>query len=148
MMVFASLVILLLTIVFFILAYIPFSFGIYQMASKQGLDMPWLAFIPLAQLYIVGLIVREIRFQSYQIPQPQLVLPLAVILGWIVNRIPLINLVYSLALCALMILTTYRLYSIYKRDSAMLFTVLSLIPIVGSILILVVSQYEPDYTTY
>ncbi len=128
-----------------LLAYIPFSLGLYRMAMKCGVENPWMAWVPFANLYVVGLIIRELKIQNYDIPQPELVLPVAAALNIVINRIPFIGPLYSLAVTVLMLLALYRLFTVFKKDSAMTFTLLSLIPPVGAFLILSVSKYDPEY---
>lgn len=128
-----------------LLAYIPFSIGLYRMAMKCGVDNPWLAWIPFANLYVVGLIIRELRFQNYEVPKPEMVLPLALLVYMVLSGIPFIGFLVWVAFMALMLLATFRLFTIFKKDSAMLFTLLSLIPLVGAFLVLSVSKYDPEY---
>lgn len=128
-----------------LLAYIPLSLGLYRMALKCNVENPWLAWIPIANLYIMGMIIRELKFQEYEIPSPEIVLPAAFAVNLVIGRIPFIGSLYGLALLALMLLALFRLFSIFKKDSAMLFTVLSLIPLVGAFLVLSVSKYDPEY---
>ncbi len=132
-------------VVMLLIGYIPFSIGLYRMAEKCGIDNPWLAFIPFANLYVMGLIVRELQVQNYNIPRPELVLPAAAILNLVIGRIPFIGGLYGLALFLLMGLALYRLNCIFKKDSALLFTLLWLIPFLGPFLILSVSKYDPEY---
>lgn len=128
-----------------LLAYIPLSIGLYRMALKCGIENPWMAWVPLANLYVVGLIIRELKFQNYDIPKPEIVLPAAFVINLVVAKIPVISALYGLALLVLTLLALFRLFTIFKKDSAMLFTVLSLIPLVGAFLILSVSKYDPEY---
>lgn len=128
-----------------LLAYIPFSLGLYRMAMKCGVENTWMAWVPFANLYVVGLIIRELKIQNYDIPQPEMVLPIAAALNIIINRIPFIGPLYGLAVTVLMLLALYRLFAIFKKDSAMMYTLLSLIPPVGAFLILSVSKYDPEY---
>lgn len=144
MLLFAGVFILFFAILL-LLAYIPMSLGLYRMAVKCGIENPWLAWVPIANLYIVGLIIRELRFQDYEIPSPEIVLPVAFAANIVISRIPFIGPLYGLALLALMLLALFRLFSIFKKDSAMLFTLLSLIPLVAAFLVLSVSKYEPEY---
>ena len=128
-----------------LISYIPASIALYRMAVNCQVENPWLAWVPFANLYIMGLIIRELRFQNYEIPRPELVLPAAAALNFVVGRIPFIGGLYGLALIFLMGLALYRLNSIFKRDSALLFTLLWLVPLVGPFLLLSISKYDPEY---
>lgn len=136
---------MLFLVILLLLGYIPFSLGLYRMALKCGIDNPWLAWVPFGNLYVMGLIIRELKFQSYDIPKPEIVLPAAAALNFVVGAIPFIGTLYAIALTVLMGLALYRLNSIFKKESAMLFTLLWLVPLVGPFLILSVSQYDPEY---
>lgn len=144
-MAFVSSVIVLIYALFAILAYIPFCIGLYNIAVRQEVRLPWLVFVPLVNLYLLGLFLRKLTFRGTDIPAPQLVLPLAFVLLPVLNQVPVVGFLYSAAVYGLCVLAAYRLFWIYKRDSARLFTALSLIPLIGSFLVLIVSRYEPDY---
>lgn len=136
---------MLLFVVLLLIGYIPFSIGLYRMAMKCGVENPWLAWIPFANLYVIGLIIRELKFQNYDIPRPELVLPVAAALNIVIGNIPFIGPLYSLAVLLLSGLALYRLNMLFKKDSALLFTLLWLVPLVGPFLILSVSKYDPEY---
>lgn len=138
-------VFMLLFAILFLLAYIPFSLGLYRMAIKCGLENPWLAWIPFGNLYIVGLIIREMKFQNYEIPKPEIVLPASLLAYMVLANIPFIGFLAWVAITGLMLFAAYRLFTVFKKDSAMLFTLLSLIPLVGAFLVLSVSKYDPEY---
>ena len=56
-LVFLGGIFILLSFLLFIVAvalYIIFSIGLYQMAKNAGLENSWLAFVPIAQMYIMG----------------------------------------------------------------------------------------------
>lgn len=144
-MLFVAGLFMLFLVVLLLIGYIPFSIGLYRMAMKCGIENPWLAWIPFANLYILGLIIRELKFQNYDIPRPEMVLPVAAALNLVLGNIPFIGPLYSLAVLLLTGLALYRLNMIFKKDSALLFTLLWLVPLVGPFLILSVSKYDPEY---
>lgn len=127
-----------------VISYIPFSLGIYRMALKTGVKNPWLAWIPLANGYVIGKIIKTLRIGNYQVPRPEITLALAPALMLLVGRIPIVGSLYGLALGLLYLMATYRLFLLFKRDSALLFTLLCLLPPTGAFLILSVSQYDPE----
>jgi len=51
-----SLLFFVVGIVFYVLK----SIGLSTLAANRGLDNPWLAWIPVADLYIMGMLVEEI----------------------------------------------------------------------------------------
>lgn len=127
-----------------LIGYIPFSLGLFRMAQKCGIENPWLAWVPYADLYIMGRLVRTLRLGRYEVHRPEWSLPAAGLLGTLLAGVPFIGVPVSLAVLLLIGLALYRLNLIFKRESALLFTVLWLVPLVGPFLILSVSKYDPE----
>lgn len=114
--------------IIFAVLYLLFAFGLYTMGMKRGIELSWLAFIPVAQFYVVGLLLKRLKVFNIEIPRPELVLPLAPIAVSIVNRIPLIGALAGIAQLILFIAAMYYLFKMYKgKDNAILYTVLSII---------------------
>ena len=42
--------------------YLLFAFGVYKMAKNLGLPSPWMAFVPVASSYLLGLIAEKDSF--------------------------------------------------------------------------------------
>lgn len=74
-----------------IICYVVFSLGLMTLARRKGIENDFLAFVPIAQLYILGLVIKELKVFSYDIPNPELVLPGASIAFVILRRIPVIG---------------------------------------------------------
>lgn len=106
--------------------YLLFAFGLYGLAKKANIENPWVAFIPIAQLYILGMLVKNVKIQDKEIPSLELVLPLGYLAMLILNRIPLIGFLLSIAYLVLFALTIYKLYSEYRPESAVLWLILSI----------------------
>lgn len=117
--------------VLFIIAiglYLLFAFGLYTMGMKRGIELSWLAFIPIAQLYVVGIILKRLKVFSIEIPRPEIVLPLTPIVVSIVSNIRIIGPLAGIAELILFIAVMYYLFKMYKgADTAILYTVLSII---------------------
>ena len=62
---------ILICIVFYILK----SIGLATMAANKGIDLPWLAWIPVADLYIAGKIVGEMELFGFYFPNLALWVP-------------------------------------------------------------------------
>lgn len=129
-----------------IIFYIAFAIGLMTMAQRRGLENVFLAFIPIAQLYLLGQIIRELKLFSYVIPSPEIVLPAAslaaIFLGWF----PLIGWLIPLANFVLILGAYYTLYMIYAPENAMIYTILS--PFIGPFLIFAIRNNEPAKTLY
>jgi hypothetical protein len=46
------------------------------MAVNQKIENPWLAWVPIADMYILGRLIKNLKIQSYEIPRIELVLPI------------------------------------------------------------------------
>lgn len=44
---------------FAIVMYFFMAFGLYRMAENQNIELSWLAFIPIAQYYLLGVLVQS-----------------------------------------------------------------------------------------
>jgi hypothetical protein len=119
-------------IIIFLLAgialYILGTFGLYSMGKRRGIELSWLAFIPVAQLYVVGAILKKLKIWGLEIPRPELTLPVAWLVVIILNKIAVIGFLASIANLILVIGAFYYLYKMYKgKDTAILYTILSFI---------------------
>lgn len=137
-----SLVLLLLAVVLYVL----FAVGLTTLAKSRDLPNPWIAWIPIAQIYTLGEVIGPVRLGSFNITQPGLYLLLAIIGLWILSALPVIGLIFLLANSVVFIGTMYLLYSRYTTDSTpILFTILSvLLPVLVPIFIFVIrnNQYS------
>lgn len=116
--------------VFVILAivmYILLSLGLYKLAQNAGIENPWLAWIPIANLYILGKLVKTVSLGSFEIPSLEIVLPVASIATVVLANIPVIGWLFNIAYLVLLVLVLYRLFSIYRPEQATLWTVLSIV---------------------
>lgn len=125
-----------------IVAYVLTALGLYKMAQKQGEPNAWLAWIPIAQLYIIGKIVKEIKLGTMVIPRMDLVLPLGALAIAVLSWVPAINVLISLAYYALFIYTLYLMFKKYVPDQAVLYTVLSALGLFA-IFIFIIRDKEP-----
>ena len=109
-----------------IAAYVLTALGLYKLAQKQNFENAWLAWIPVAQFYIIGKIVGEAKFgTAFTIPRLELVLPLGAIAIGILGYIPVLGQLIALAYAVVCIYSLYLLYKKYVPDQAVLYTILS-----------------------
>ncbi|MCK5129417.1 MAG: hypothetical protein KAQ68_06180 [Clostridiales bacterium] len=106
-------------------AYVLTAIGLYKMAQNQNLENPWLAWIPIAQFYVVGALIKEIKLGSTTIPRMELVLPLGALAVAVLSWIPFIGTLVALAYYALMVYSLYLLFKLYVPNEAVLYTILS-----------------------
>lgn len=117
---------ILLSLLISIVFYVLFAYALYTMAVNRSLENPWIAFIPFIQLYILGKLIKSLSILDYDIPSIELVLPVAATLVILLNRIPIIGSLFSLANYILVLFALNKLYKLYKPDQATLYTILSI----------------------
>lgn len=103
--------------------YLLMSFSLYTMAKNKGLEHEWLAFIPIAQMFILGRLIGAIKFQNYTVPFPAE----WVLLGASLITVFLNNNFISFVVYLVAILAYYNLYMLYQEDRAVVYTVVGAI---------------------
>lgn len=107
--------------------YILGSLGLMKMAQNRGIENPWLAWIPVANAYILGRILKDVDVFHYNIGKLEMVLPLGLVASGILGRIPLIGWLLSIAIFIVTIFVFIKLYKMYAPANYVLYTVLSVI---------------------
>lgn len=123
--------------------YIFVAFSLFKLAQKRGVDMPWLAWIPIAQMYIIGKLVKTVKISTFEIPSLEIVLPVGMLAYMLLSGIPVIRWLISLAYLILMLLTLNNLYKQYVPEQATLYTVLSILGIPIPFFFLKFSKMDP-----
>ncbi len=123
--------------------YVFFAFSLYKLAQKRGVDMAWLSWIPIAQMYVIGKMVKSVKISTFEVPSLEIVLPVAMLASSLLGAIPLIGWLISLAYLVLMVLTMYNLYKQYVPEQAILYTVLSIFGITVPFFFLKFSKMDP-----
>lgn len=150
---FAILVVALITaLIIGIVCYVFTAIGLFTMAKNRKLDHAWLAWIPIANRYLMGeLINDDVSISSLHIPYAKIFLPLTPfalalimsILGWIPEIGLVFTILISLALSFYQCTALFWLFSIYSKTHRVLFLVLSIIfPFMGPIFIFVIRNKE------
>jgi hypothetical protein len=109
-----------------IVLYVIYSYSLYKMAVKQGIENPWLSFIPIAQGYILGKLIKDLKVFNFEIPQIEIVIPVAALIVVVLSQVDILGSVLSLANFILNLFVLNKLYSMYKPENATLYTVLSI----------------------
>ena len=119
---------LVIIIIYAVVAYIFTSLGLYTMAKNKNIDNAWLAWIPIANNYLLGKIMND-RFAigSKIIPNAAIVLLIVPIAGILLSMIPMIGWIFTIVAAVLIYIALYRLYKLYDPKHAVLFLVLSII---------------------
>ena len=110
-----------------LIVYILLSLGLYKLAKNAGIENPWLAWIPIANLYILGKLVKNVSLGSLEVPSLEIVLPVASLATMVLGSVPFIGWIINLAYLILLVLVLYNLFKIYRPEQATLWTVLSII---------------------
>lgn len=121
--------------IFALIAYIFMALALYTMAKNKGIDHAWLAWIPIVNNYLFGELIDDVvPIASLKIPYAKWVLlisPIVVCLlstintqnGFVSFIIWLVAVIYAVYTFA----AQFRLFKLYKPESAVLFLVLSII---------------------
>lgn len=136
--------------------YVVSAFAFYKLAKIRGIQYPWMAFIPFFSLYITGYIADTLKYNNRYLNQYLANIPLAYALplislvssfSWSIPLLGgLLQQILALLLYAGQILTYYLVFDHYTApDQKVLFTILSIIPVVGPLLILYSLR---DYDNY
>lgn len=144
--------ILVICLIIGIVCYVFSAIGLYTMAKKRNLDHAWLAWIPIAQFYILGnLINDDVSISTLHIPYAKIFLPLLSLalsllmsfLGLIPYLGVLFGIVLSLAVAFYYYTAQFWLFSIYDKEHRVLFLVLSIIfPFMGPIFTFVIRNRD------
>lgn len=103
--------------------YVLFAIGLKKIADRENIENSWMAFVPVAQLYLLGQIVQD-RLNIQNLPIWLSVGGLgASILG---TLIPFVGILIILAYYVLFYIALHKLYEKYS-DKAGLFTALGII---------------------
>lgn len=134
----------LITLILIITMYVLSSVGLYRLAINQKIDNPWIAWIPIANMYILGSLIKNIKIDSYEIPRIELVLPIGCLLTMLLSPIPLIGWIINIAYFVLCLLTIFKLYKMYRPNQAVVWLILSIIlPFMGPIFLFVMRNDTP-----
>ena len=119
--------------------YLLEAYAIYKLCRVRSLSNPFFAFIPFFQLYLFGCAGDSLKYRSRTIDSILGNIPLA-------YALPLISIIGSLVwgmgslayyvLKAAYVVVYYLIFDYYEPHNRILFTVLSVIPLVGPLLVL------------
>ena len=129
---------ILIGIVFYILK----SIGLATLATNKGIDLPWLAWIPVADLYIAGAILEEMNLFGIRFANLALWTPMIICGGAFLQFIPIIGWLVAVCVFIFGIGFTYYLFSMYTENAA-IFTILSVILGLWAVFIFVIRNNKP-----
>ncbi len=123
--------------------YVIFSLGLYTMAVNRGIANPWLAWIPIADLYIIALILKSLNIFGFEIPMFTVVYPVAAIVVGVLGKVAFIGGLLSLAYFILSLCAFNKLYRMYSPANATLFTILSIFGLPVPIIMYMIRNNQP-----
>ena len=124
--------------------YVLGALGLYTMAKNKNIENPWLAWIPIIQLYVMGRIIRRLKIGEYEVPQVEMVLPLVAVGGTIFSVIPLIGGLVGIVALVIELFALHRLYTMYRPDEAVLYLIISVVlPFMGPVFIFFMRNDKP-----
>lgn len=107
--------------------YMLSSVGLYMLATNQKINRPWIAWVPIANMYILGSLIKNLKIDSYEIPKIELVLPIGFLLTILFSCFPLIGWIVNIAYLVLYLLSVFKLYKMYRPNQAVVWLILSII---------------------
>ena len=123
--------------------YLVLAFGLYRMAANQNIELAWLSFVPIAQFYIMGLLIgdRVVLFDR-EITNVGMILVVGSIVAPMLNVIPVIGTLIFLAFIVFQYYIIYKLFESYG-DNPVLHLVLSIIvPVLFPVFIFMLRENE------
>ena len=120
------------------------SYGLYRLALNQGIDNPWLAWIPVTNMYILGMIIGKMSVFKFKIESPEWVLPMIYLGAMFFSGDKFFGPIAGLVLIIVNAFAINALFKKYKPESATIYTILSLIIVfIAPILIFTIRDNEP-----
>ncbi|MCX7708596.1 MAG: hypothetical protein N2484_01975 [Clostridia bacterium] len=117
-----------------IVAYVLMALGLYTMAKNRGIENPWLAWIPIANLYILAKLIGTLSIGGWQVPNLEMFLPLATVVVVFTSWIPVLGFLISIANVVLLAFALHKLYKMYRPEQATLWLILTIVGFVTGIL--------------
>lgn len=122
--------------------YILKSIALMTMASNRGIDNPWLGWIPIADLYIMGLLVGEMDILNFHLDNLGLWCPVIIVGGSLLIGIPVLGAIFGIVLLIFTIMFTHKLFSLYAPQEAVLYTILSILLFLLPVFLFIVRNNE------
>lgn len=139
-----GIVFVLMFLAIIVVLYVLKSIGLATMAEKRGIENAWLAWIPIADLYIMGLLVGELDIFGYRLENLGLWTPVIIVGGSMLGNMHGIGWLFSLASFIFAVLLIYRLFEMYTTQ-AVLYTVLSILLCLFPVFIYVIRNNQLRY---
>jgi uncharacterized membrane protein len=134
--IFAALSVL-FTVIFSVALYVLFSYSLYVIVKKREMPNPWLAWIPIVNMYCVGKITGDIKIFNLALTNTEIILPLAFALFIGLKYIPLVGFILSAIGLLVLVIAFHKLYENFDPENAFLLTIITaILPILAAPVIL------------
>lgn len=128
-------------VIFSIIFYLIFAYSLYLMAKKRNMEIPWLAWIPVANMYLVGKMVGDVKIFSLNLNNMEIILPLAFALFVGLAYVPLVGFILSAMGLLVLVVAFHKLYEKLDRENAFIFTILTaILPVIATPIIMFVNR--------
>lgn len=132
----AGIAIILLFLALIIVGYVLTAIGLQTLAKRSQIEYSWLAWIPVANLYLLGLLIKD----KSKIPYIEWILPIGSVLAGLLSG-TLATLV-SIALYVVLIMSYYELYRKYSKSYVLLTIFSAILPFVIPFFIFAIRNNE------
>ncbi len=127
----------LFTVIFSVALYVLFSYSLYVIVKKREMPNPWLAWIPIVNMYCIGKITGDIKIFSLSLTNMEIILPLAFTLFIGLKYIPLVGFILSAIGLLVLVMAFHKLYESFDRENSFLLTILTaILPVLAAPVIL------------
>ena len=130
---------ILFTVLFSIGFYVIFAYSLYVIVKKKEMPNPWLAWIPIANMYCVGKIVGDLKIFTLNLTNMEIILPFAFALFIGLKYIPFVGFILSGIGLLVLVMAFHKLYETFDRENAFILTIITaILPVMAAPVILFV----------
>lgn len=102
--------IILLLLAYAVISYVLTALGLQTLANRNNLDNSWLAWIPIANMYLLGMLVKE----KSKVPYIEWVLPIGTASALLFSGT--LGVLISFAIYIVLIMSLFELYKMYSKS--------------------------------
>ncbi|MBN2557159.1 MAG: hypothetical protein JXB33_00240 [Clostridia bacterium] len=128
-------------IIFGIIFYLLFSYSLYMMVKKRNMPNPWLAWIPVVNMYCIGKMTGDMKIFNLSLTNTEIILPLAFALFIGLAYVPLVGAVLSAIGLLVLVIAFHKLYEEFDPENAFVLTIITaIIPVVAAPIIMFINR--------
>ncbi len=122
----------------FIVFYVLFAIGLMKMAERMEIENPWLAWVPIANLYLLGKVVGDIELFGNVIPYTEWILVATVF----VSFIPFVGQILAFVGFIYIYIVYYKLFKMYSDGKETLYIILTIFLHIAPIFVFLLRNNE------